>query len=419
MISRPTASSPAGSLLLQNRFGVLLSGNFVSAVGTHVRFAVASWLMFQMTKSSAMVGTLTLANQAPAIALTIPAGIVADALDRRRWLVTVHGALVAFAAVLALITWTGRLSPVLLLAVTAAMGIGNTFVGPAWIAIVTDVVPASRAMSAFALNSMSYHLAAALGPVLGAFLFSVVGAAPAFGLNSASFLAVIAALLALRIRRESRRAPGVRRALEEIVRFARGSVRSRRLVPASGAVALLALGITAVLPAYASEMLEGSSRTFGSLMGAYGAGSLCGAVALALMANRSARRTAMVAGSWVVAVGALLLVGGRAETAFPGALALGAGQLMFLVTSRTVIQLDAPEDLRARAVSLWYVAVVGLGPLGGFVLGWTADRLGLERTLAIAAVYGALVALATTVGARGRTGLVRPYEASAIEHPAS
>jgi MFS family permease len=261
----------------------------------------------------------------------------------------------------------------------------------------------------FSLNSVSFHLAAALGPPIGTLLLRVAGPGAAFTANAVSYLAVVAGIAAVPRRPWARTPfPGVRRSMGELYTFVRTSQRSRRLLVTSAVVSVLAFGLPAVLPAFATEVLGGGSGSYGSLMGAMGAGSLSGAVVMGVLSSRVTRRTIIVAGAWLVGAGALALgTTSLMSPALSGMWALGTGQLMLLVTSRTIIQMDAPEPLRARAVGLWFVFSVGAGPLGGALLGWSADLFGVATAVRAIALYGPLLAVALTIAAYTSVGRLR------------
>jgi MFS family permease len=412
---RPVLRGGRLALLANQRFGVLLGGNFLSAVGTFVHVAVTAWVLFDLTGSSAMVGVLTIAQYGPVVMLTLPAGVVIDHRDRRSALLAVMGGQMVLAFILAALVWTGHVSPISLMLITVGMGIFGAFGGPAWIAYVGDLIPPEKILVGFSLNSMSFHMAAFMGPPLGALLLNTVGPAASFAVNGISFFAIIGALLLM-----PRRPPttgsfvGLRRAVGQMTRFARNSHRARRLLPVSGAIALVAFGLPAVLPAYATDVLHGSAGSYGALSGAMGAGSLSGAILMGVLGTRAARRTIILIGAWLVAAGMVgLALFGPMPVALASIVLIGCGQLMLLVTARTVIQMDAPEWLRARAVSLWFICAVGLGPMGGTVLGWMADRWGIRTSIAVCAAYAVTLAFALVAAARSKAGIVEPYSLDA------
>ncbi len=400
-------------LLRTGGFGVLLGGTFLSAVGKWIHVAVTSWLLYEITGSSAMVGLLVVAQFVPIVTFTLPAGLLADHRDRRSYLLWVQTAMMVLAVAFAVLVWSGVVTPVVLIGFTAALGVGGAFVGPAWLSYVSDIVPPERALVGFSLNSVAFHLAATLGPPIGAIILGLADAATAFAINAVSYLAVIGALMLTRPRMVVPEPfPGFRRATVELYRFARVSQRAKRLLPTCAAIALVAFGLPAILPAYAATVLAGNAGAYGKLMGAVGAGSLTGALTMGYLSIRVARRTIIIAGAWSVAAGVVLLAaaGGGLPLAMAGCVGLGAGQLMLLVTSRTVIQMDAPASLRARVVGLWFLCAVGLGPVGGVGLGWLADALGVQTTVSLVAGYAVFVAAFLWVAARTAAGRIVPYQ---------
>lgn len=395
-------------LLRTSGFGILLGGTFLSAVGSFVHVAVTSWLIYKMTGSSAMVGILSVAQFAPMVALTLPAGMLADHRDKRRFLMESQAGMMVLAFALAVVVFTGHVTVFVLIAVTAGIGIGSALSGPTWMAYVSDIVPDDKALIGFSMNSVAYHTAATLGPPMGAVILRVFGAGTGYLINGISFMAILAALAVTKSTKRTGDAfPGIKQAVSEVYQFTKSSQRARRLLPVSSAIAIVAFGLPAILPGFAKLVLQGGEGSYGTLMGALGSGSLMGAVIMGVLSGRISRRAIIVSGGWSIAVGiAGLSVVKTMPLAMLSAAAMGAGQLMLLVTARTVIQMDAPKRLRGRVVSVWFIFALGLGPFGGLALGWAADRYGVIPTLQGLSIYAAVCATLLSLAAWSRFGRI-------------
>jgi MFS family permease len=384
-------------------FAPLLAGNVLSNTGSFIHVAVTSWLLFELTHRSAMVGLVQLSRSIPLVLLTIPAGVVVDHQDRRRFMLRLEFVAASIAVTLAAVVWAGHVTVWALLATTAALGIVSAFDGPGWISLIGSLLHEDHLLLGFSMNSVSFHLAAALGPPVGALLLAAAGAGWAFFTNGLSYLAIVAALLL--VPRAAAAPPvyqGMRQALTEAVAYLRGSRRAKVLIPMGAALSLVVFGIPSILPAMA-RVLHGGSRTYGTLMGAFGAGNFAGALALGVGSSRVRPRNLMKAGVTTSALGAagLALARSPAEAAFAMA-AMGSGQLVSLVTARTLMLAEAGSELGGRIVGVFMTTTIGIAPLGGIALGWATDAWGIHAAVRIAAGYAACVAAATLAGARPR-----------------
>lgn len=399
---------PRQPLLHPRRVGLVFGGNLVSVFGNVVHGFVTAWLIYRLTHSSALVGSLGLAASLSYVLLAMPAGILADHRDRRRFLLQIQVCMMLVALAVTLLVWGGHGTTPVLVGTTIAMGLAGALAGPVWLSFLGSLFEDDEMMRGYSLASITSHVATALGPLLGALLLGLIGAVGAFAFNTASFLLIIGALLvAPRATVATPAFEGIGQSLAEILAFARGSQKTRVLLPMSCAFALLVIGLPAVMPAYAANVLHGSVGSYGILMAAFGAGTFTGAVVLGILSARAAKRHLMVGGGIVAASGVITLAAASTTAvAVAGGFAVGAGQLVLLVVARTVLQMDAPAHLHGRLLSLFIAPVIGLGGLGGFALGWAADRFGMTATIRGAALYAAVLAVALATGALLRSGPV-------------
>ncbi|MDH3190168.1 MAG: MFS transporter, partial [Acidimicrobiia bacterium] len=194
---RPRKATPntAFAPLRVGEFRTLWTASLFSNLGSFIQITAGSWLMWELTASPAWVGWMTAARNLPLLLLAIPAGVLADRLDRTRVLATSQLAMGLVAGVMAVLTWMGWMGPGLLLLLGIALGVGVAFTAPTWQSLVPDLVPRAMVTSAVALNSVSASSARAIGPAIGGILVATVGASAAFGLNAVSYLFMVAAFI--------------------------------------------------------------------------------------------------------------------------------------------------------------------------------------------------------------------------------
>lgn len=345
-----------------------------------------------------MVALVQTATYLPVFVLGIPAGAVADIVDRRKLLILAQAWMLLAAAILGGMTLAGVIGPWSLLWLTFALGLGSTMNAPAWQAIVPELVPRADLPAAIALNSIGFNLARAGGPALGGLAVATMGAGGAFVLNAVSFIAVIVVLYFWN------RAPEYTTTLTETMGSAMtAGLRYVRFAPAlhgvlwrSGAFVIAASGLWALLPSVARIELHSESTGYGVLLGCLGAGSILGALALARLRRWLSPEilVALAIGSFGLSNIALAYL----ERFSLVALALvvgGAGWMITNSTLNTAAQTSLPAWVRARALSVYLLVFQSAMAMGGVIWGAMATRYGLRATLLVAGVCLLAVAVAT------------------------
>lgn len=368
----------------------------VSHLGTFLQMTAAPWIVLELTGSAFLVSLVTAALLFPRLVLTLPAGALADVVDRRTLLVV--GNLIGAAAVgtMAVLARIDALGPATVIVLTLVLGSGSAIAMPAFQTLVPDLVPRSLLPQAITLNSGAFNVARAVGPALGGLLVAAGLASLAFGLNAASFLVVVGVLLTLprdELEEVTRTPRSVLRATVTGVRYARFTPRIRRLLVVAGVFALTAAPVQALLAPAAVEIGLGSDG-FGLLWGVFGAGALVGVLTRERV--RVALRQRMVPGSLALfGLGGVTL--GLAPTGPVAALGLAAAGVAWvwvLITLNATVQLLAPGWVRSRVVSI-YALVVGLQPVGAFLAGVLAERTGAGLAIAVSTTVTLLTAAAT------------------------
>ena len=392
---------PPASPLSNGAFRALWIAATFSWVGTWIQDVGESWLMLSLTRNPLLVAMLTTSFTLPAFSLMLPAGVLADRLDRRRILLFAQGWMALVSLTLALITKMGHPTPVTLLIASASLGVGSAMSSPSWQSLVPDLVPRAQTAEAVTLNSLAFNIARMVGPALGGLVLGAMGPAGAFALNAVSFLAVIEVVRRYpHIRDVSLRSGGVRRqeslraALFSAFREVRQSPPLRALYTSVAAFGLAASGISALLPVFAKHDLLTSARGYGALLGALGAGATLAALVLRrLRATFHVKN--LVAGAMAL-YGLAALALSAVHSLGPAVVLLvfaGAGWLSSLSTLNALVQLNAPAWAKSRILALYQVSFLAAWSIGASVAGFIATHLDVAPAMAISAV-GALAAAA-------------------------
>jgi MFS family permease len=387
----PPAVGPAAALRLigHRNFGPYFLGNAASASGTWFQNLAAQLLVYRLTHSPFLLGVLNFGNFIPVLALAPWAGSAADRFDRRRLVLVTQLGSTALSALLAVLAWTGN-APVWVVVVCAlGLGIGSAFAGPAAMALVADLVPRSELQSAVALNSMTYNLARAVGPVLAALSVKHLGIPASFAINSGSYLLLVAGVLVVRTE-PRRRASRAETRLRESLGLVRRQPRLLAFLLIVTAVGFASDPVNTEAPAFARAF--GRPDTWaGVIIGVFGAGAVTAAFLLAGRVAGSSRR--MLATLTALGVGVAGFSLSRPLWLAFGFLALaGFGYLASNTSATSRLQLEVAEHQRGRVMALWSVAFLGLRPLASLADGGIAGVFGVRAAgvcLALPALLGA------------------------------
>lgn len=345
--------------------------------------------MLSLTSSPLPVALLSTCMMLPALVLTLPAGILADRLDRRRVLLAAQTGMALVAAALAVVTWAGRTSPAALLAASAALGVGTAMTTPSWLSLLPDLVPRRHIADAVMFNSVAINIARAVGPALGALAIGALGVGAAFLLNALSFVAVIEVLrrhasirTATEAARDARPREPLRAAALAAFRELRGSPDLQRCHAAVAMFAFAAAGVTALLPTFARRAVGAQVGDYGALIAGLGTGGVLGAAVLPRL--RRSRRARTLVASAMATYGACILVLGQLRS-LPAAVVLlvpaGMGWLSSFATINALVQLHAPAWVRSRTLALYQVAFVGAWSVGAAAAGALAEAAGVRSAI--------------------------------------
>jgi predicted MFS family arabinose efflux permease len=387
------SSSPSVLRVLgSRRFLPFFLGSVLSNVGTWFQNIAAGLLIYQITGSTLLVGTVHFAQFIGAFVLAPWAGGAADRFDRRRLLAVTQLVAGLTAAVLALLTWLGLVTAPLVIGLSFVLGLSLAFMVPALLSLVPLLVEARDLDAAISLNSITFNLARAVGPFLGALVAERFGYGAAFGMNALSFLAFAAALTFLVHPHPQERTTGPRPRLRLAIADVRREPVWVALLVVVAAISFTADPILTLAPELARDVFGGTDLDAGLLVGAFGTGAVI--TALTLTGWLRARRNALPGALLTQAAGMLVVaVAGHLWVALAGMLVSGGGYLAAVTRATTRLQTEVPDALLGRVMALWSVCFVGSRPFAALLDGAVAEVAGARVAAATMAVPSIVVAL--------------------------
>jgi predicted MFS family arabinose efflux permease len=373
----------------------------LSLFGTWMQSTAQGYLVFQLTHSSAYLGYVGFAAGIPVWLFTLFAGVAADRLPRRRLLLFTQSYMMLLALVLAGLAFAQVVKPWHIVLLAFLLGAGNAFDAPARQAFVLEMVDRKAMDNAIALNSAMFNMAIAVGPALGGLAYAAFGPGWCFTLNGLSFLAVIGALLAMRLEPRRFQQPNDTpfRELKEGLVYTASHPSIRVLIGIVAITSLFGMSFFTLIPAWAVRILHGDARTNGLLLSARGLGALGGALAIASWSLRWRRGRVLVMACLVFPL--MLIVLGFLRHLAPALLllaAVGASMILIYNLANTLVQVLADDRLRGRVMSLYTFSILGLTPVGALLVGILAQAIGEPNTV----LLGALVCLACAILVRFR-----------------
>jgi MFS family permease len=375
---------------------MLWLANVVGSLGVWMQNTGAGWLMTSLSPNALTVSLVQLATILPVFLLALPAGALADIIDKRRFLIGTQSWMLLAAIALTALTYAGQTGAWGLLAFTFAIGIGSAMNNPAWGSVMADVVPRKDLAQAIALNGVGFNIARAVGPALAGFLVVFGGAGLTFSLNAVSYFAVIAALLAWH--RRSRRGPLPREhlvsAMRVGMRFVRHTPAMRAAMVRAAAFFMPASAPWALLPLVVREQLHLGAAVYGALLGLMGIGGVTAGLMLPQVREKFTRNATVFFCSLLSFAGVAILALSRHWLAASlGMMVFGIGWVAASAVAQGAAQLAAPPWVRSRSLAIYQLAFNGALAAGTFFWGWLGTVIGLPSTLFAAAATGLALAV--------------------------
>lgn len=362
-------------------------GQSISLVGTWMQSIAQSWLVYELTGSAAVLGTVVAVQTLPTLLLGPYAGVWVDRLDRRRLMIGLQTVMGLQALTLAALTLGGVVALWHVFALAAVLGLNKAFENPARQAFVQELVGRDDLRNAVTLNSVLVNAARAVGPAVAGLVIVAGGTGLCFAVNAASFVAVVWSLwrldvAALTPSRPAPRGPGQ---LREGLAYVRGNPELRVPLVMMALIGCLAYEFPVVLPVVASETFGGDASTYGYLTGAIGVGAVVGGLVVAARGRTGPASLVRTA----AAFGAALALAALAPALWVALIAMalvGTASVAFMAGGNSTLQLASASHMRGRVMALWSVAFLGSTPIGGPIAGWVSEQYGGRAGLALGAV---------------------------------
>ncbi len=379
--------------LTHRNFQLFFSGQMISLIGTWMQTIAQSWLVYRLTGSSLLLGTVGFVGQVPVFLLAPVGGLVADRGNRHHVVVGTQTCAMILAFILAWLTLAGRIRVWEIMVIAALLGMVNAFDIPARQAFLVDMVGKEDLINAIALNSSMFNGARVIGPAIAGLLVASIGEGWCFFANGISYIAVIAGLLLMKLQPRAIAHAEVSpfEHIAEGFRFVRRTGPIWALLLLIGLVSFVAMPYTVLMPIFADKILHGGARALGLLMGATGVGALLGALTLAT------RTGVRGLGRWVAIAsagfGASLILFSFSRWLWVSVALLipvGFSMMLQMSSSNTLIQAMVPDHLRGRTMAVYSMMFMGMAPMGALFAGALARPLGAPLTVALGGV-GCLV----------------------------
>lgn len=383
------AITTAWSPLAEPIFRALWIATVASNIGTWMQDVGESWLMVSLTKSPILVALVETAGSLPIVLLVLPAGALADVVDRRSLLLITQSWMLASASVMGVLTLAGIVTPWLLLLLTFILGLGTAMNSPAWQAIVPELVPRRELPAAVTLEGVAINVSRAVGPAIGGLLVAAAGSGVVFLLNAISFLGVMVVIYRWQpVRQRSVMPPEhILGALRAGLRYVRYAPELRSMLIRTTVFILCASALWALLPLQARQALGLGSFGYGVLLGCLGAGALTGAALLPKVRRKVSNNLLVVGASLLFASVTLVLAFVPVKILVGLAMLLGGVAWITVMSSfNTAAQTVAPAWVRARVLAMYTLVFMGGMAFGSAAWGIVAARFGIRQALAFAAL---------------------------------
>jgi MFS family permease len=383
-LSLATAWSP----LTVSVFRTVWTAVLITNIGGWTASVATAWLMTSLDPSPIMVSLVSAVSNLPLFLFALPAGALADIVDRRRLLILAQAFMLALTLILLALTVSSLISPFILLALIFLIEAGTAFETPAYLAVLPSLVPRHQLQAALALNGVGINISRIVGPALGGLVIGALGVGAALAINALSFAAVIFAYARLPETPRETCLPAERfiTAMRTGLRFTRESIELKATLVRATAFFLFASAYLALLPLIARDQLDAGAAGFGILFGSHGGGAVLGALLLPHVRARFGPDRLVLGGGLLTALmTAALAATTHIAIAVAIVLVIGIGSLAIMSTLMLSAQVALPDWVKARGLAVAQMAFSGTISVGSFTWGAVADRIGIPWTLVIAA----------------------------------
>jgi len=386
--------------LAHRNFRLFFIGQGISLVGTWMQNVGEGWLILTLTNSPFYVGLTAALSSVGVLLFSLYAGVIADRVDKRRFIILMQLAFMIEAFTVSILIWTNAIAVWQVLVLATTLGIASAFDIPMRQAFVVEMVGKDDLMNAIALNSSLFNAARVIGPAIAGLLIGTVGIAWCYFLNGLSYIAVIAGLLMMRLPYDPRpsKTTSAWTGFREVLVYLGNDRRLRVLMILTAILSVFGFPYIAMMPVFARDVLNRGATGYGALTSSIGIGAVIGALGIALASARiRARGRLMLTGGTAFGILLILFSASRVLVLSMVLLALaGFAMIVNNAITNTLIQTTAPDHLRGRVMGFYSFVFVGMAPFGAFLFGVVAEHVGVPTTIAAG---GVIVVLAATMAA--------------------
>lgn len=387
-MTRPQVTRPHIFRSLEYRnFRLFIAGQSISTIGTWMQSVAMSWLVYRMTGSALLLGTVAFLSQIPTFVLSPFAGVFVDRYNRHKIVITTQVLSMIQAAILAILTLSGNITVWQIVALGFFLGCVNSVDIPARQSFLIEMVEKKEVLgNAIALNSAVFNASRLIGPSLAGIIVAVAGEGICFLVNALSFFAVIASLLMMKLDRAERRLPEmhVLQELKEGVIYAYNSLPIRRILLLLSVISMLGMSYIVLMPVFAKDIHHGGADTLGFMMGAVGIGALAATLWLASLGEPPTLEKTVPTAATIFSASIILFALSRVMwVSIVLLIVTGFGFLATTASFNTIIQNTVHDDKRGRVMSLYAMAFIGMAPIGSLLAGAIANKLGATDALLI------------------------------------
>jgi predicted MFS family arabinose efflux permease len=364
-------------------------GQLASLVGTWTQTAAQGYLIYELTKSPAYLGYASFANGAPTWLFTLYAGAIADRMPRRTLMVITQSSMMILAFILAILTFTGAVQWWHILILSFLLGVSNAFDAPARQAFVLEMVDREDLTNAIALNSTMFNLAMVMGPALGGLIYYAVGPGWCFTINGISFIAVIVALLLMRLKPfvPVKNKNSTMSDMKDGLSYVMHHPAVKMLISNLFVITIFGLGFVTLIPAWSVTVLGGDAKTNGFLLAARGLGSLIAALTIASLGRFRSSGKMWSINSILLPISMIIFA--VMTWLIPSLIAIavmGFAFMMIVNLSNAMVQIRIADEMRGRVMGVYTFFFFGAFPIGSLLAGWSAEIIGEPLTVIISAI---------------------------------
>ena len=388
-----SASLPA---LKHRNFRLFFWGQLISVIGVWMQSTAQQWLVYRITGSQTSLGLVTFISFLPVLILSLFMGVVVDQFPRRRLIIFTQSWFMVGAFVLAVLTWLDLVQYWHILVLSFALGIGSALDMPARQAFVVEMVDDDKndVMNAISLNSSLFNIARIVGPAIGGIVIATLGEAPTFAINGASYLAVILALVLMRLPKSEKSRPDTNplKRLGVGIQYILGETSILGLIAMVAAFSLVGFGALTLVPVFAKDILNIGVEGFGQLLSWQGVGALIGGGFLIFLGDRFHKGHLLTFSRFLLGPAILGISFSRTPWISMSLMAvLGYSLITQMVITNTLIQSIVPDDLRGRVMSTYTWSIGGFYPLGSLLMGTLGDQIGAPTAALISGIGSLLL----------------------------